>query len=93
MKPIRLVVAMMLLLPAAAAAQTANGSPTDAAPRGPIGTPRPVSRAAPSAGTGRAGSRAAVPGLGPQQAAPKETAADRADRLKLERDLRICIGC
>ena len=92
MKPIGLVVAM-LLLPAAAAAQTASGRPADPVPRATIGTPRPVSRTAPSVGTGRAGSRTAVPGPGPQQAAPKETAADRADRLKLERDLRICIGC
>lgn len=92
MKPIRLLAALMLL-PAAAVAQTANGSPTAPAPRGLIGTPRPVSRTAPSVGTGRAGTRTAVPGPEPQQAAPKETAANRADRLKLERDLRICIGC
>ncbi len=98
-KPIRLVAAVMLMLPAAAAAQTANGSPTDPAPRGRIGTLRPLSRTAPTVGagqagpTGRSGSRTAVPGLPPQQPAPKETAADRAERLKLERDLRICIGC
>ncbi len=84
-----LLAMMAALLPAMAVAQTANGSPTDPAPQGLVGTPRPVSRTAPSVGTARKG--ATAPST--LQAVPKETAADRAERLKLEKDLRICIGC
>ena len=76
------------LIPAPADAQTANGSPTAPAPPALVGTPRPVSRTAPSAG-----SRAKTPPALVQQQLPKPSAADRAEQRKLERDLKICIGC
>lgn len=74
-----------------AEAQTANGSPTTPAPPGLVGTPRPVSRTAPSVGTGAV----ATPGLAlpPASKAPKLTAAQKAEQRQLEHDLRICIGC
>ena len=77
-----------LLLPGWAGAQTANGSPTAPASPGLVGTPAPISRTAPSVGTGRA--RGAATGV---QRPPKQTAADRAEQKKLEHDLHICIGC
>ncbi len=94
MPPSRLLSSMgfgaTLLLAGAASAQTANGSPTDPAPPGLVGTPRPVSRTAPSTGVRRAASDA------PAAAAakpPRLTAAERAEKRKLDHDLRICIGC
>ncbi len=80
--------AATLTIPSRVSAQTANGSPTAPAPPGLVGTPRPVSRTAPSVG-----SRAKVPGATVQQQLPKPTAAERAEQRKLEQDLRICIGC
>ena len=84
--------AAVLLLPGAAGAQTANGSPTAPAPPGLVGTPRPVSRTAPSVGARRTGPGAqAAPAV--TRPPPKLTAAERAEKLKLDHDLRICIGC
>ncbi len=80
--------ATTLTIPSAAEAQTANGSPTAPAPPGLVGTPRPISRTAPSVGV--AGK---VPAGTVQQQLPKPTAADRAEQRKLEQDLKICIGC
>ena len=94
MNSLRWLVACSLLaasissIPCPADAQTANGSPTSPAPPGLVGTPRPVSRTAPSVGP-----RAKVPTGTVQQPTPKQTAADRAEQRKLEQDLRICIGC
>lgn len=81
-----------LLLPGWAVAQTANGSPTAPASPGLVGTPAPISRTAPSVGTGRGrpGARLAPGGVEPPR---KQTAAERAEQKKLEHDLRICIGC
>ena len=76
------------IVPAPAIAQTANGSPTAPAPPALVGTPRPISRTAPSAGA-----RAKAPAATVQQQLPKPSAADRAEQRKLERDLKICIGC
>lgn len=96
MSPMRLVSACLaaagLALPAAASAQTANGSPTDPAPPGLIGTPRPISRTAPSTG-GRAARPGSTLPAAKMQAPPKPTAAELAERRKLDHDLRICIGC
>ena len=87
--------ALLLLLPVAAVAQTANGSPTAPASPGLIGTPRPVSRTAPSVGMPKRGEEAAAGFKAPAKQPPvhKETKAERAERLKLEHDLNICIGC
>ncbi len=78
-----------LLLAGAASAQTANGSPTDPAPPGLVGTPRPVSRTAPSTGAPRPAPGAPAAAAKP----PRLTAAERAEKRKLDHDLRICIGC
>ena len=83
-----LLAAAFLTIPCPVDAQTANGSPTAPASPGLVGTPRPVSRTAPSVGA-----RAKVPTATVQQQAPKLTAAERAEQRKLEQDLRICIGC
>ena len=83
-----LLAAATLTVSSSVGAQTANGSPTAPAPPGLVGTPRPISRTAPSVG-----SRTKVPGATVQQQLPKPTAADRAEQRKLEKDLRICIGC
>ncbi len=80
--------ASILTIPSVADAQTANGSPTSPAPPGLVGTPRPISRTAPSVGP-----RGKVPADTLQQPTPKQTAADRAEQRKLEQDLKICIGC
>ncbi len=80
--------AAILTMPAVADAQTANGSPTSPAPPGLVGTPRPISRTAPSVGP-----RVKVPPGSAEQPTPKQTAADRAEQRKLEQDLKICIGC
>ena len=83
-----LLAATSLSIPSPAGAQTANGSPTAPASPGLVGTPRPISRTAPSVG-----SRAKAPAGTVQQQLPKPSAADRAEQRKLEQDLRICIGC
>ena len=83
-----LLAATSMTLPIPADAQTANGSPTSPAPPGLVGTPRPISRTAPSVG-----SRATAPAATDQRQLPKPTAAERAEQRKLEQDLRICIGC
>ena len=82
------LLAATTLIPAAADAQTANGSPTAPAPPALVGTPRPISRTAPSAGL-----RGKAPSTTVQQPLPKPSAADLAEQRKLERDLKICIGC
>lgn len=81
-----------LLSPGSAGAQTADGSPTAPASPGLVGTPRPVSRTAPTVGPRRAGPDAKPLG-DKSQASPKPSAADRAEQKKLEHDLHICIGC
>ncbi len=81
-----LVATTLIAVPAEA--QTANGSPTAPAPPGLVGTPRPISRTAPTAGV-----RGKAPAGTVQQQLPKPSAADRAEQRKLERDLKICIGC
>ena len=96
MSPFRLASASLVILglapPSIASAQTANGSPTAPAPPGLVGTPRPISRTAPSTGP-----RAVKPGsplpAARMQALPKPTAADLAEKRKLDHDLKICIGC
>ena len=96
MSPSRLASASLLILglmpPAAAAAQTANGSLTDPPPPGLVGTPRPISRTAPSTRERIAKPGSALPATR-MPAPPKPTAADLAEKRKLDRDLRICIGC
>ena len=94
MSPSRLASAslLMLLLPAAASAQTANGSPTDPAPPGLVGTPRPISRTAPSTGVRAVKPNATLPAA-KMQPLPKPTAAELAEKRKLDHDLKICIGC
>ena len=81
-----------LLLPAEAGAQTANGSPTAPAPPGLVGTPNPVSRTAPSTRERAVKSGSTLPDakLTPP---PKPTAAELAEKRKLDHDLKICIGC
>ncbi len=86
------LLAAALALPVAASAQTANGSPNDPAPPGLVGTPRPVSRTAPSTGIRAARPGAALPAAR-MQALPRPTAVERAEKRKLDHDLRICIGC
>lgn len=83
---------MGLLAPTTAEAQTANGGPTDPAPPGLIGTPRPISRTAPTVGVQRQRTMAVVPD-GKGKPAPKPTAAELAEKRKLDHDLKICIGC
>lgn len=94
--PLRLAsavaLAVGLLVPGIAGAQTANGSPTAPASPGLVGTPRPVSRTAPTVGSRRANSSAKLSADG-LQASPKPSAADRAEQKKLDHDLHICIGC
>lgn len=80
------------LAPTIASAQTANGTPTDPAPPGLAGTPRPISRTAPSVGARHPASAVGFPdskGKPP----PKPTAAELAEKRKLDHDLKICIGC
>ncbi len=80
-----------LMLSGVATAQTANGSPTAPASPGLVGTPRPVSRTAPSThGRGAKPDSASSVQI---HAPPKPTKADIAEQKKLEHDLRICIGC
>ena len=96
MSPSRLARASLLILgsalPGAAGAQTANGSPTDPAPPGLVGTPRPISRTAPSTGVRAARPGATLPAA-KVQPLPKPTAAELAEKRKLDHDLKICIGC
>ena len=99
MVPTRIVPAAILagllaaspLLAGFATAQTANGSPTDPASPGLVGTPRPVSRTAPS--TGGRGAKPDAASSIKIHAPPKPTKAEIAEQKKLEHDLRICIGC
>ena len=76
--------AMAAALPlGGAAAQTAPGGLPVPPPPGPAGAPRPAPRM--TAG--------AKPSVVQTQKAAKPTAAERAEQLKLEHDLHICIGC
>ena len=88
----RLTLIAGLLMPAIANAQTANGSPTDPAPPSLVGTPRPISRTAPSTGVRLVNPNATLPATRTQPA-PKPTAAELAEKRKLDQDLKICIGC
>ena len=88
----RSLVSAALLAAAPAWAQTANGSPTAPASPGLVGTPRPVSRTAPSVGGRRPSPDATLPAAR-MQPVHKPTAAERAEQRKLEHDLNICIGC
>ena len=87
-----LVSAALLALAGPAWAQTANGSPTAPAAPGLVGTPRPVSRTAPSVGGRRPSPDGALPAAR-MRPLRKPTAAERAEQRKLEHDLNICIGC
>ena len=92
MTSFRVALIVSLLVPAVANGQTANGSPTSPAPPGLVGTPRPVSRTAPSVGGQRA--NPALPSsVGSAQPPPKPTAAELAEKRQLDHDLKICIGC
>ena len=84
----RLALIASLIVPAVASAQTANGSPTSPAPSGLVGTPRPLSRTAPSVGMQRAN-----PAPASSAGGPKPTAAEMAEKRQLDHDLKICIGC
>ncbi len=84
----RMALIASLIVPAVASAQTANGSPTSPAPSGLVGTPRPLSRTAPSVGIQRAN-----PGPASSVGGPKPTAAEMAEKRQLDHDLKICIGC
>ncbi len=88
----RLALIASLIVPAVASAQTANGSPTSPAPSGLVGTPRPLSRTAPSVGIQR-DNRAPASSVGGPKPAPKPTAAEMAEKRQLDHDLKICIGC
>jgi hypothetical protein len=94
MPPFRLLSAPLLILalPVAAGAQTANGSPTAPASPGLVGTPRPISRTAPSVGLRPVKPGSTLPAA-KQQPPPKPTAAELAEKRKLDHDLKICIGC
>lgn len=92
MTRLRLALVIGLLASTAAGAQTADGSPTDPARSGLSGTPRPISRAAPGVGVRRPAAAAELPD-GKGKPAPKPTAAELAEKRKLDRDLKICIGC
>ncbi len=81
-----------LIVPAIANAQTANGSPTTPAPPGLAGTPRPISRTAPSVGAQRS-NPALTSSAGTTRPTPKPTAAELAEKRQLDHDLKICIGC
>lgn len=94
MPPFRLLSAPLLLLAltVAADAQTANGSPTAPASPGLVGTPPPISRTAPSVGVRPLKPGSTLP-VARQQPLPRPTAAERAEKRKLDHDLKICIGC
>ena len=89
----RRMAALLVVLPCAAQAQTADGSPTAPASPGVLGTPRPVSRTAPGAGLKPMNPAPGLPADRLRQVTPKMTAAERAEQRKLEQDLKICIGC
>ncbi len=88
----RLALITGLIVPTIANAQTANGSPTSPASVGLIGTPRPISRTAPSVGAQRTNPALTFP-ADITKPAPKLTAAEMAEKRKLDHDLKICIGC
>ena len=94
----RLVLAAALAAMVAAPqayAQTANGSPTAPAPGGASTT---SSMTAPSAGTPAARARrlhksASATPTAADKAAAGKSRKDIEDEKRLERDMKICIGC
>lgn len=84
MSPVRFLSASLLLafgLPLAAAAQTAGGGPVAPAPPGLGTTPHPTAK------------HGATLPAAKMQPLPKPTAAEQAEKRKIDHDLHICIGC
>lgn len=86
-----LIVAAALCAPSAAIAQAAGG-PSVPAVSASSGTARPISRATPSV-TIRGARFGAAPSAPKTGSLPKATALERAEKLKIDRDMSICRGC
>ncbi len=82
--PALVVASLAAALPLGGAeAQTAPGAPAVPPPPGPAAAGRPAPRMA----------AGAKPSAVQTQKVAKPTAAERAEQLKLEHDMHICIGC